>query len=254
VKYLWLLVLVALNIGCKSTSFLQHKHVKLSQPVISVEDVFFEDSCVIKVVRPANNVEVVYSIINGNKIYQNPIRLNESSVITFHSEGDGYLPSSPQIIQVVKLPEKKILAIRSERKLDDRYGKGGLNILNDRKKGSPDFNNGWLGYAGDTIVYSLDFDKREINKLVVSTLRNQDAWIFSPAIIKVYNEGALVNTMVNSDAQIKQENANVFTEIDLKKINSNHLTIRIIAPAGIPSWHSGAGRKPWMFIDEILIY
>jgi hypothetical protein len=254
VKYAFLIILGVLVAGCQTNSFLQKEHVKLSKPLVSVEDVFFEDTAIVHVAAATKNVGVVYMVDINKNIYQNPIRVNVSSVITIHTEGDGYLPSDPQIIQVVKLPEEKILTIKSERELDGRYGYGGLNILNDRKKGSPDFNKGWLGYPGDTIDFDLDFDKREINKLVVSTLRNQDAWIFSPAIIKVYIEGALVKTIVNTDALIKQENSNVFTEIDLQKINSYQLSIQIIAPAAIPSWHPGEGSKPWIFIDEILIY
>jgi len=254
-RWIFIVVIVIIGFGCKPIKYLQRSSVQLSKPVIKVSEVFFERSTTITISPTADNAEVVYSESENQKQkYKKPIVVRESAKISAHAFGGGFIPSDSTNIEVLKLPKNEIISITSKRPLNEKYGDGGTDLLIDRKKGSVDFNEGWLGYAGDTIVFDLEFDIIDVNHLIISTLRSQGAWIFSPAQINVYLDGKLVSHLLSEGIINEAINSNVYTKIDLPKTSARQLKVEIIAPNMIPSWHVGVGSKPWIFIDEILIY
>jgi len=253
----WMILLgcVLSVLGCKPSIYLQKKSVQLSKPIIEAKQVFFEDATTIHVAPTEVNADLIYQTGDGKeRKYEKPLEVDQSTWIRIQAVGGGFIPSDTSYIEVLKLPKNEIISIHSERKLNEKYGTHGLDILIDRKKGGKDFNDGWLGYAGDTITFKLEFDIIEVDKIVVSTLRNHAAWIFGPSRIEIMNKGNEIGELDIKDAEIKQANKNVFSTIDIPDVETRELTIRIIAPGEIPSWHLGKGSKPWLFIDEILIY
>jgi hypothetical protein len=108
--------------------------------------------------------------------------------------------------------------------------------------------------VGDTVLYDLRFEKRAVTQVIVSTLSDQNAWIFNPIEITVYCNNALLGTFFQNGEVIPEEKANVFNKINFSTVVTDHLTLKVNAPAEIPSWHPGSGYKPWIFIDEIIIY
>jgi len=248
-------MLVVLMVGCKPSIYLQKNAIQLSKPKLLFDNVFFEESTIVKISPTVKKAKLFYSISDGKmKRYKEPIRINKSTKIVAQARSGGYLPSDSSEIELVKLPKNEIISIKSERALNEKYGESGLDILIDRNKGTSDFNNGWLGYAGGKIVFDLDFDIIDVDHIIISTLRNQDAWIFSPKQINIYSDGNRIGEMSIDDSADKANNSSIFTKINLTKTNIRKLTLEIIAPENIPSWHPGAGTKPWIFIDEILIY
>jgi len=249
------MVLAIFYLGCKPSIYLQRSSVKLSKPNVSVDKIFFEDMTNVVIGTTAENANILYSDSNNEwQKYISPLVLDQSSKINIKAQGGGFISSDTVCIEVLKMPKNEIISILSERPLDEKYGKGGLDILINRKKGGLDFNLDWLGYLGDTISFDLNFDVIEVDHLIVSTLRNQGAWIFSPFRINVYNEEKIVGSTVLDDALIETENANLFTRIGVSNLESKALTVEIIAPEYIPEWHPGSGNQPWIFIDEILVY
>lgn len=254
-KSILLLGFVIIIIGCKPSIYLQNSSVQLSKPFIDANEIFFEGSTTIIISPTEENANIVYTDSDGPKQkYESPIVVSESTQIVAQALGGGFVPSESAHIEVLQLPKNEIISITSERPLSEKYGRGGLDILIDRKKGDIDFNKGWLGYLGDTIVFELAFDIIDINQLVVSTLKNQEAWIFSPAQINVRLNGEIVSHTLPKELKNESGNSNIYTRIDIPKTSARNLKVEIIAPQLIPNWHSGAGSKPWIFIDEILIY
>ncbi len=254
-RWMILSVWMVFILGCKPSIYLQRSTVQLSKPIINVSNVFFESSTQITIEPTAKNAKILYGKDNdGAQKYVSPIVVNESSKISAQAVGGGYISSDSTNVEVVKLPKNEIISITSERELNEKYGKGGLDILINRRKGKVDFNNGWLGYSGDTVVYDLEFDIIELDYLLISTLRNQGAWIFEPAAINIYAKGNRIGSLYPNDILLEKDNANVFTKIEVSNISTKNLRVEIIAPKRLPDWHPGSGNKPWIFIDEILVY
>ena len=165
-----------------------------------------------------------------------------------------FLDSEVVEMNLIKLPSKKIKDIVSFRPPSQKYSDKGDNILIDHVKGTANFREKWLGYEGDTIMFSLSFEKSIVRKIIVSCLQDQDAWIFAPSKIRIkYYDKILAETELLGCIDQKS-NSNIFTEVSLPLLEREHLILEIIAPKEIPSWHPGSGNKPWLFIDEILIY
>jgi hexosaminidase len=254
-KWMILFMVLVLTIGCKPSKFLQQEIAKLSEPNVVVSNVFFEKEAIINIDPALEGVRFEYSIDgNEKKKYKQPILILESSKIMVQAIGGGYIPSSEVSVEVIKIPTVKNNSILSGRPLNEKYGHGGLDILIDVEKGQSSFQKGWLGYLGDTVDFTIAFDEREVDQVMVSTLRNHSAWIFSPHQINIYNNEKMIWSQSLPGASENENNSSVFTKVSFPKIKTNQLKVEIIAPKEIPFWHSGVGSKPWIFIDEILIY
>ena len=254
-KRMILFIVTFMMFGCSPSKYLQRNNTQLSKPNVTASKVFFDNEATIKVGPTAKGAKIEYSISDDKiQTYSKPIVVTESSKVTFQAVGGGYIPSSKAHLEVVKIPSFKNNSISSSRALSDKYGLGGLDILVDVEKGLSDFNKGWLGYLGYTIDFAIAFDERAVDQVVVSTLKNHRAWIFNPKQINIYANGKMLGTQTLQAASEMESNSSVFTKIKFPKIKTNQITIEIIAPEQIPAWHTGIGNKPWVFIDEILIY
>jgi len=240
---------------CVQNKFLQSENVQLSKPVISLSEVFFEDTTTMSISDTQEDA-VVVCVYNGTVTadYLGPKNFLESFTMSATAFGEDYITSEAATIVGVKLPNQSILSINSDRLPSEKYNTGGLDILIDRKKGEVDFNKGWLGYGGDTISYNLKIEERNVSMVKVSALRDQKSWIFAPSKVQVYHDGILLAMIEVEESLVEQDLGNVIVTIPLERITLDNLEVKIIAPTSLPTWHPGAGSKPWIFIDEILIY
>lgn len=249
------LLSILLVLGCKPSHFLQYGDVKLSHPQIRAEKVFFDDETIIHIQPTALKAHVLYGLNDEpQKRYNEPLVIRQSAQVKAVASGGGFVSSDTISVEVLKLPKNEIISIESKRPLDDRYGSPGLDALIDRTKGRGQLYEGWLGYLGDTIEIELEFDVIDIDHIVVSTLTDQNAWIFKPERINVLNGDRILGMMINEDVLNPSGYGTEFTKIPLRASSLRSVIIQIIAPDRIPHWHPGAGSKPWLFIDEILVY
>ena len=250
-----LLVFLLLFFGCKPSKYLQNDAVKLSPPIIFCNHVLFEGSTEVKISSTAENAKVQYSI-NGNKFttYNGPFDITEPATIKARATGGGYVTSDETALEVRPLTKLEIISITSSRVLDDKYGEGGLKLLMDRKKGSADFNEGWLGYSGGSVIFDLVFDEYTVKQVVLSTLRKQGAWIFDPYKINIYSNDQLIGSSTIMDAEKEKKDGEQFAVIEVKSEAVTSLKIEVLTLNEVPDWHAAKGNNPWLFIDEILVY
>lgn len=248
-------VMIVSAIGCTKKAYLQSEVVQLSKPVISVSDFFFERTATMTISHPEEGARIYYVYNDvATAEYEGPKEFRHSFRIDATAIGEDYLASESSSIEAVKLPPQPILSVASDRLPNEKYNAGGLDVLIDRKKGAKDFNNGWLGYSGDTILYKLTIDERKVYMVKVSVLRDQKSWIFSPQKVEVYHHGKLLATEKIAYATDEQDDGIVIVTIPLEHIEISDLEVKVISHKSIPDWHPGAGNKPWTFVDEILIY
>ena len=236
-------------------NFLQYEEVKLSRPFVSVSDFFFETNTTMTIAEVEKGAYVMYVYNDvATADYTAPKQFRHSFKVSATTMGEGFIASDPTEVQAVKLPLQPTLTISSNRLPSEKYKDGGLDILIDRKKGDKDFHEGWLGYKGDTISYNLSIENRRVYMVKVSALCNQNSWIFSPAKVEVYHKGQLLAATEIEKSSEKQEEGFEIITIPIEHITLDKIEVRIIAPEFIPEWHPGAGSKPWIFIDEVLVY
>ncbi len=241
-------------IGCSKKVYLQSEEVQLSKPVISVSNFFFEKTAVMTISDPVEGARILYVYNDvATAEYEGPKEFRHSFRIEATAMSDDNVASESASIEAVKLPPQSVLSIESDRLPSEKYT-GELDILIDRKKGEKDFNKGWLGYSGDTIAYTLNIEERKVYMVKVSVLRDEKSWIFAPQKVEVYQQGKLLATSEVEDALDQLYDGFVIVTIPIDHVEMSNLEVRVISHSSLPDWHAGAGHKPWIFVDEILIY
>jgi len=138
-------------------------------------------------------------------------------------------------------------------------GYGDETLLNGAL-GSFDYsNNEWLGFEGDDFEAIIDLeDIIEVKDISCGFLLNQKSWIFIPEIvsISVSEDGESYHTIKTYDddasVHIKAQRV-VRYKASMEPTNIRYVKIQAKNIGECPEWHSGAGSKAWLFVDEVTI-
>lgn len=131
--------------------------------------------------------------------------------------------------------------------------------LVDHKGGLLDFRNDWIGFWGDTLdaIISLD-STRILHQTTIDFFYYPLSWIFLPQQIECYlSDDAVhwqqVGTINPTGIQMLALPEIHTATFDLKNTTARYLRIVALPLSEIPSWHRAAGKKAWMFTDEIVV-
>ena len=136
------------------------------------------------------------------------------------------------------------------------YNAGGKGALingisgNNKRYGDSE----WLGFSGEDIVITIEFDSPKNIKTITTRFYNGNGqWIYAPNEIGFsfyLEDGKTVN-----DIRIIEEKNNLLVNYsyELKSTPVTKLDIIVKNYGTIPEGKQGAGHKAWTFIDEIII-
>ena len=140
------------------------------------------------------------------------------------------------------------------------YRSRGQKTLTDILTGSLNGRDGrWLGFEGTDFNAELDLRSvKKVHSIKLNFLHDQSAWIFAPG---------KVNFSISTDGKryipVLQEEFNAVTKADkstiktyeavLREKSARFIRIEAKNAGPIPAWHSGAGGKAWIFVDEIIV-
>ena len=136
---------------------------------------------------------------------------------------------------------------------------GDLSILTNGAKGASDYKVQWLGWQGTDVNLLLDLE-RPVNAayIAISSLWDPNSWTLHPASISclVSNNGkdfTSIGKIVTEGDQKQEETSRVY------KFKAPGSAIRFVklevkGTVVLPGWHASAGRKSWVFIDEIVVH
>lgn len=186
--------------------------------------------------------------------YNTPIILKKNTTVkacVFH----GNLKSRIDSISYVETDTKR----PSYQYPYEKYTGGGDFALIDGRKGSLSFGDGkWQGFYGNDLDIIIDFQKDSvISSINVNFLTDSKSWIFPPSSISIsiwYEEQGWKEISNQKTTPLRQHKA---PGIDSNSISGNFKASKIRVQAkniGVcPEWHEGAGKRAWLFVDEIEI-
>ncbi|MBQ1694509.1 MAG: GH92 family glycosyl hydrolase, partial [Bacteroidales bacterium] len=219
----------------------------------------FHDSLKIELACSDDSAKIYYSIGNGEeKLYSEPLILNETTTLTFHSERDGYVSSKPVEAKYIKIDADRRIKLHS--KYNPMYTAGGDDALVDHLRGGNDFRTGeWQGYQGQDFEAVVDLcEVKDIKSIETGFIQDVKSWILFPKYVEYYtsNDGvnfkkiATVNHNV-ADNDYRQQIYNFRCE----PANCKARYVKVFAKyyGTLPKWHLGAGGETHLFIDEIEI-
>jgi alpha-L-fucosidase len=153
-----------------------------------------------------------------------------------------------------------LFKVKLETQYQYRYTGGGDDAVADGLRGSADFSDGlWQGYEGDDFIATLDLGQvRPVREISAGFLQDQARWIFMPVQVEfsVSDNGTDFRkaAFAGNTTPEKYEDAiiNDFSSGPLE-MNARYVRVHAKNRATCPSWHTGAGSKSWIFVDEIVI-
>ncbi len=117
----------------------------------------------------------------------------------------------------------------------------------------------WLGYEGDNLSAMISLEgKYKVSKVTLSYLQNSDAWIFAPhsVIFETSADGvnyksAGVHDFDDSRWNISGRRSEI--TVSFPETEAAYIRMLIFNRGICPANHPGAGKKAFMFIDEITV-
>ncbi|WP_350290393.1 chitobiase/beta-hexosaminidase C-terminal domain-containing protein [uncultured Croceitalea sp.] len=250
--------------SCKQNSepkFAENKLFELAPPRVVIDSTIFKNSTVITAYFEVDGAKIRYTTDGGNvekssTIYKGPLEVNETGNYNFKVFHPDYQPSKQISTKVVKINQSisDALIITSPQPHANYKGTG-INSLTDLKKGSTQFRNGsyWLGFLSPTTTIQLNLKKElPISKIVLSTLKDHNSWIFSPKSIAVTSNSKHIGDLKLESPDSAQLTQLEFIEIPLEQGVYSEINLQLTME-NIPEWHQGKGTIPFFFIDEILV-
>jgi 3',5'-nucleoside bisphosphate phosphatase len=140
------------------------------------------------------------------------------------------------------------------------YTGGGKTAIIDGVIASTDYKDGkWQAFRFDDLEAVIDMGKvQKINSVSISFLENNYSWIFLPEEVKIFvSRNGKKYEEVFSECFAADPNSReariVKVFADVKDINARYIKVQAKNIGNCPEWHSGAGKKGWLFIDEIIV-
>jgi hexosaminidase len=138
-----------------------------------------------------------------------------------------------------------------------KYNSGGIACIINGIKGSNNKfkDDEWLGFDKTDATINIDFKTvTEINSIQCRFYRSEGSWIFLPsALIAESSEDGKTFQKIGEITQFdSKEN---ISEVEIKTNGISFRYIRLTAKnfGTLPADHPGAGKKGWLFIDEITV-
>ncbi|WP_024771496.1 FN3 associated domain-containing protein [Aquimarina macrocephali] len=237
----------------------------LKPPKLITEQTIFSDSLIVAFDEQIFKATIRYTLDGTDPDstsvkYTKPIKIADFTKLKAKMYKENWLPSP--------VLERDFFKIKHEVKNFDivhrpseRYP--GAGKIFDFIEGSLLFSDGkWTGYEGENLITTINFDEpRSIENVSISCLQDSGSWILFPKMIEVY-----VRNENTSFKKISTSNYNVTNAKEAIEIKKKHFTLNVPKTDAkyikvvvhnlkkLPSWHQGAGKASWLFVDEILIW
>ncbi len=190
-----------------------------------------------------------------SSIFTHPLSISRPTTLKAKSFKTGFLPSESTTVQILPFHSRPVDSIGIT-PAPKKYPGNGWKTLCDRILGDANFRQNWLGFEGRNIELELFFTKkRPVSHIMVGLLRQQNAWIFLPSTIEVYDKkGKLVANQALPDESLELPDSMEIICVELPKHRHKYLKIKLIALTSLPAWHPGTGNAGWIFSDEIMAW
>ena len=134
-----------------------------------------------------------------------------------------------------------------------------LKMLTDGKRGSHDYDNNWINFAGKDLEVVIDLDNVEKVRKIGSGYYQLGFWLrLLPTNVEYYTSmdgknfelvGNVVNTLPIDQygGYLREFNA------EFASRDARYIKVRALSMGNTPGWHPGAGRPAHMLVDEIVV-
>ncbi|MEI8005227.1 MAG: GH92 family glycosyl hydrolase [Bacteroidota bacterium] len=223
----------------------------------------FTDSIVLSLSCPEKTAKIYYTI-DGKEpdersmISSGPLCLRKSSVLKAFALAPGMEKSFTMEADYTKIPANRKITLLT--KYANQYPAGGDDALIDFLRGGDSFKTGsWQGYEGNDMEAIVDLGSLQtVHDLALGCFQDQGSWIFMPLQVKFSvsedNKNFTDLPLVKNTVSVS-ENGPVTREFKVKAgiRPVRYIKVQAVNRGNCPAGHPGAGKKAWIFVDEIVI-
>lgn len=232
-------------------------------PYMATGERIFSGSTEVSLAIPGGRGEIYFTMDGSrptrhSQRYTTPFTITETNTINAIAYLDE-LPLSHVITTTYhKIPEN--ITIRLNNRYSDQYPASGEMALIDGIRGPTNFRTGsWQGYYGVDLDVVIDLGKPQtVSEVSTGFLQEIYSWIFLPSEVEyaISIEGEKYTVVGTVDNDVPQERGGVVLKdftLRLTDKRARYMRVRARNIGECPPWHVGAGRKAWIFADEIVI-
>lgn len=194
----------------------------------------------------------------NSSIYKKPLKIKDDCVIKAMAYSRSGLASN-LFSKEVKINKATFSNIELLTETHEKYtGNDGKVLLDGVRSISFHTTGMWVGYLNNPMEAVIDLgDVKTINQVVLSSFTDMSAYIMGISAVKVavsddgknYESVAEVEYDFADDADSEKIIRNL--EVDFDNVDARYVKLFVEGFEALPSWHSGAGSRPFFFIDEI---
>lgn len=133
-------------------------------------------------------------------------------------------------------------------------GKGGFTLVDGLEGVLPRVNREWLGWSGDDVTVELDLGMAtELNRVELGLLHDPTNWIYAPDTVEISSsvDGKIWTPWLPGRKSLEKRKW-MYETTTVQRLRYFRFAFK---NAGvIPQGSPGAGKKSWLFLDEIAVY
>ena len=193
-----------------------------------------------------------------SKLYTGPITVNHTCQLKAVAMNKGV----EKDVLTIDIPMHKALGkkVTCSRKPHPRYSAGVPQSLVDGIRGPQIFKSQeWGAWNGDPVSMTIDMEQTvPYSSVTVGMISDKPSYVFFPEKIAVavsddgvnFSEVAVVDNEVDGD-----DDPDVVKDFTLSfpETSARYIRITINPVKSIPDWHYAAGRRTYIFVDELLV-
>jgi len=208
----------------------------------------------------------IYYTLDGSEpteksfLYTGPVSITESA--TFRAATIRPVTGKSKVLTETidfNLATMKPIGLSSQP--SERYKYEGAPMLVDALRGNDSYSSGrWLGFIGGDVEATIDLENVvTIQKVTTQAIVDMNSWIMGSTglVVSVSENGSQFREISSkdfpADTDITQKSVETYT-IEFEPTATQYVRIKIKRTPGLPKGHSGEGKTPYLFIDEISVY
>lgn len=222
-----------------------------------------DKGCVMMNLTTIGNAPIRYTLdgsdpITGGLLYTTPVAISESCTFSASAVREGVLPPVySRTFNFNKATARKAVLNTAP---TPKYIYDGVSLLVDGYRADPSFSNGaWIGFLEEPMDVTIDMGMdRSYSTVTLGALIDTEQWIFPPSIVEVFisDDGENFNNQFTLSIPTETSKSPLEIrdyEIAIPETSARYLRVVAHTVGTIPAWHGGAGKKAFLFVDEIAV-
>ncbi|MCC8187178.1 MAG: glycoside hydrolase family 20 protein [Bacteroides sp.] len=207
----------------------------------------------------------IYYTLDGSEptknslVYNGPIFITESA--DFRAVAIRPTGKSKVISEKIDFNLATSRPISLSRAPSERYTYEGAPMLVDGLRGTDSYASGrWLGFIGGDVEATIDMGAPvTMQKVTTQAIVDTNSWIMgcTGLVVSVSDDGKEFREIKSidfpADTDITQKSVETYS-IDFEPTTSQYIRIKVKRSPALPKGHSGEGKTPYLFMDEISVY